>query len=436
MRKDTVSSQPTTPNSRRTFLRTSALALGGLLIVPRHVLGRGFIAPSDKINLGVIGLGKQGIILASRFVGNTAAQVVAGSDVWTGKREVFQQQVARLYAEQRQQADYRGVQTYLDYSELLERSDIDGVIVATPDHWHAIQSIDAMKAGKDVYCEKPLTNTIAEGVDMVESARRYGRVVQTGSMQRSWARFRQAVDIVQSGKLGDIRQVLVSVGDPARPFDLAGEPLPAGLDWDKWCGPAPLLPYHHRIAPADTAFYPDWRFFRETGGGILSDWGAHMFDIAQWALGMDATGPVRYVPPQDRSAKRGLRMYYENGVEMIHEDFGRNWAVRFIGSEGSLDVSRSFLDASRPNILPPAPTDGSDPYKDQGNHYQDWLTAMQQRSRPICDVSIGHRTASVCNIANIAYELGRPLDWDPVRERFRGDGEANKLRKRKARRYA
>lgn len=416
-------------------MRSATLALGAFAIVPRFVLGRGFTPPSDRINLGIIGLGKQGHILAGKFLANTSAQIVAGSDVWAPKRELFLQQVARGYAEQRQQAGYSGLKTYLDYRELLERPDVDAVIIATPDHWHAIQSIDAMQAGKDVYCEKPLTNTIAEGVAMVRAVKQTGKVLQTGSMQRSWKRFAQAVDIVRSGKLGEVKQVLVSVGDPARPFDLSGEELPAGIDWNKWCGPAPLLPYHHRIAPATTEFYPDWRFFKETGGGILSDWGAHMFDIAQWALGMDHSGPVRYVPPQDRTAQRGLRMYYANGVEMIHEDFGRGWAVRFIGSEASLDVSRSFLEATKPSVLPAPPADGTDPYKDQGNHYQDWLTAIRQRSQPICDVEIGHRTATVCNAANIAYELGRPLEWDPARERFRGDGQANKLRSRKDRRY-
>lgn len=422
--------------SRRKFIANTSLALGALTIVPRHVLGRGFVSPSDKINIGVIGLGKQGNILSSRFLSNTQAQIVAGSDVWDTKREFFKENIEALYAAKRNVTGYKGVNTYLDYQELLERKDIDAVLVATPDHWHAIQSIDAMNAGKDVFCEKPLTNTIADGKAIVKAVKKTGSVFQTGSMQRSWERFIKAREIVSSGKLGAIKKVLVSVGDPARNYDLPAEPLPSGVDWNRWCGPAPLLTYNHRIAPSTVGFYPDWRHFKETGGGILSDWGAHMFDIAQWSLGMDATGPVKYVPPTDPKAVRGLKMYYENGIEMVHEDFGRGWGVRFIGSEGTMDVSRKYLETTPTTILSPnGIEDQGSLFKDQGNHYQNWLSAIKTRTQPICDAEIGHRTASVCNIANIAYELGRPLDWNPVKEKFKGDRQANAMRKVRKRKF-
>ena len=422
--------------TRREFVRNMSIVLGGVTILPGHVLGRGVTAPNDKINLGFIGLGKQGNILANFFVNNTQAQIVAGSDVWNGKREAFKQNVESLYAEQRGQAKYEGVATYLDYRELLARKDIDAVVIATPDHWHGIQTVDAIKAGKDVFCEKPLANTIAEGRAIVDAVNQYDAVFQTGSMQRSWAIFQTAVSIVQSGKLGEIETVLVNVGDPAIPYNLEPQPTPDGVDWNLWCGPADLIGYHNSIAPKIVKTYPDWRFFEETGGGILSDWGAHMFDVAQWCLGMDHTGPVHYIPPNDLAAKRGLKMIYENGTEMIHKDFGRGFAVRFIGTEGEMDVSRSILETTPTSILPSVTKRTKEEIKgDYGNHYQDWISAIKTRGEAICPAETGHRTSSICNVANIAYDLHRPLEWDPVKEQFKGDKEANKMRKRTPRNY-
>ena len=423
--------------SRRSFIKKTALAVGAISIIPRHVMGQGFLAPSDRVNLGVIGLGKQGNILSSFFIQNTEAQIIAGSDVWDTKRAFFKNNIESLYSSKRGIQNYKSVDTYLNYQDLVQRKDIDGVIVATPDHWHAIQSIDAINAGKDVFCEKPLTNSIHEGIQMVEAVKKNDTIFQTGSMQRSWEIFIKAKDMVRSGELGQIKKVLVNVGDPAKPYDLPKEELPKGIDWNLWCGPAPLLTYHNRIAPSEVSFYPDWRHFEETGGGILSDWGAHMFDIAQWALDMDHTGPIKYIPPKDPQAKRGLRMIYENGIEMVHEDFGRGWAVRFIGSKGSLDVSRSFLDTKPSSILLPEATGSNEGmFKDKGNHYQNWLSAIKTRNKDtICPVEVGHRTASICNIANIAYTLNRDLKWNPKKEKFKGDRVANKMRKRSNRNY-
>ena len=422
-------------NSRRTFIKNTALAAGLVSIIPRHVMGQGFVPPSDKINLGYIGLGKQGGGLANRFLSDTEAQIVAGAEVWTAKREWFKQLVEGYYAEKRQISKYNGVTTYLNYGELLEQDGIDAVVIATPDHWHAIQSIDAMKSGKDVFCEKPMTNTIDDGRKMVDAVEKYSKVLQVGSMQRSWDRFKKAQEIVSTGKLGEIKKVLVNVGDPYRAYDLPAEPTPEGVDWNLWCGPAPLLTYHSSIAPEVVKSFPDWRDFKETGGGILSDWGTHMFDIAQWCLGMDKTGPVSFIPPKDPKAVRGLRMFYENGIEMVHEDFGRSWAVRFIGTEGTMDVSRGFIETTPENILMPTGGDPKELFKDQGNHYQNWLDAIKTRTEPICSAETGHRSATICNVANIAYELGRPLEWNPEKEKFKGDGQANKMRKRKRRKY-
>ncbi len=429
-----MKNQPST-NSRRQFIKNAGLTIGVFSIVPRHVLGRGFLAPSDKISLGFIGLGKQTKGLVGRFMKESNTEIVAGCDVFGSKRDYFEQWVIGKYAEEREKPDHKGIKTYLDYKEMLQRSDIDAVVIATPDHWHAIPCIDAMAAGKDVYCEKPLSHTVKEGRLMANAVEKYKRVLQTGSMQRSWDNFRKACELVRNGYVGKISKVLVSVGDPARSYDMQEEKLPANADWDRWCGPAPLLVYNHRLAPEDTdaKFWPDWRQFKETGGGILCDWGAHMFDIAQWGLGMDHTGPVKFIPPSDKNAKRGLRMIYENGVEMVHEDFGRGWAVRFIGSEGTLDISRQFLDSKPENIVTAEIKDGEKRLYKSENHYQDWLKAIKNRSKPICDVEVGHRSASVCNLANVAYEAGQPLEWDPVKEKFIKGGKVNKMRTKKYR---
>lgn len=430
--------KPTRTLSRRKFIQRTAFAAGAMSILPRHVLGRGFTAPSDKINIGFIGLGRQSVGLANRFIATTNAQIVAGCDVWTTKNEAFKALVQSQYAVDRQIAKYEGIQTYSEYTELLTRPDIDAVVIATPDHWHAVQAIDALNSGKDVYCEKPLTHRISEGIELVDTVKKTGKVLQTGSMQRSSDNFRKACELVRNGYLGEVSKILVNVGDPAIDYDLQEEELPKEVDWNKWCGPAPMLAYNNRLAPSnnDVKFWPDWRKFRETGGGILCDWGAHMFDIAQWGIGMDDSGPMRYVPPTDKTAVRGLRMFYENGIEMVHEDFERGWGVRFIGSEGTLDVSRSYLEATPANILTTELKDSDARlYNSGGNHYQDWLDAIKNNTKPLCDVETGHRSASICNIANIAYQLGRPLNWDTEEQHFKGDAEANALRKRENRDY-
>jgi len=206
-------------------------------------------------------------------------------------------------------------------------------------------------------------------------------------------------------------------------------PVPDTLNWEGWVGPAVMRPFHTELSPpVEKDIYPNWRNYKEYGGGILSDWGAHMFDIAQWALDMDRTGPVKFIPPADANAKRGLTMIYENGIVLKHEDFGRKWAVRFIGDNNRvLDVSRDFLDSNPANIV--SATFG--PYDkrvyNSTNHYQDWLDCIKTGKQPICDVETGHRSSSLCALANIAYWMKRPLDWDPKLEQFKNDAEANSL---------
>jgi len=410
-------------NSRRTFLKNALLASGGISIVPRHVLGQGFIAPSDRINIGVIGAGTQARGLSSIFVGLKDTQVIASCDVNTKKMDAFIESYLTATAKNNQPKTAKDLSQYLDYQDLIARDDIDAVVIGTPDHWHAKPAIDAMAAGKHVYCEKPLSHTILEGRAMVNAARKHQKILQTGSHQRSIEQFRKACELIRNGYLGKVKKVTVSVGNPYSECKLPYQPTPDHIDWDRWVGPAQMRPYHETIVEAD--FFPRWRWFKEFGGGIIADWGAHMFDIVQWALGTDNTGPVTFTPPREPNAVRGLSMLYADGVEVVHDDFCRGNAVRFEGEKGVLTVSREFLDSNPANIV--SATIGKSEthlYKSE-HHQQDWIDAIKQNTLPVCDVEIGHRSASICHIANIAYELNRPLSWNPQDEVFLGDDEAN-----------
>jgi predicted dehydrogenase len=417
--------------SRRNFIKSAAI-VSSFIIVPRHVLGGvGHVAPSDKITLGFIGTGKQGAGLLRRFFNLADAQIVAGCDVYAGKLDRFIKANNELYAEASGQSDYKATSAYVDYRELLARKDIDAVVIASPDHWHASMSVYAAKAGKDIYCEKPLSLTVKEGRAMVKATRRHNRVFQTGSMQRSSKEFTQAVQLVRSGAIGDIKKIIVSVGGPPKEWDLQPETTPDGLNWDLWMGPNVIdRPYNNNLAPnLESTFWAKWRDYKEFGGGYMTDWGAHMFDIGQWGLGMDHSGPIAVIPPGE-GKEAGLIYKYENGVEMIHQPVGKNYC-HFIGTEGDVYVQRGEI-RTTPETLKDKIFAKED-YKIQAcdNHYQDFLNAMRTRKPPICDVEVGHRTATVCNIGNIAYALQRPLTWDPEKERFKKDAKANKLLKRK-----
>jgi predicted dehydrogenase len=419
------------PVSRRKFIIqtiTATAAASAFTIIPRHVLGKGFTPPSDKVHLGFIGTGKLIHELFPRFASLPDVTILAGCDVDKKKIQWFKEAVEKYYADKTGKSDYVNIVKYELFEELLDRQDIDAVVVATPDHWHALVSIAAMKAGKDVYCEKPLSHRVKEGRAMVNTARKYERVVQTGTMQRSWKDFRTACELMRNGYVGEIKKVFVNVGDPPIDCNLPGEPEPEYLNWDRWLGPAQMRLYNAVLAPPiEDEDWPNWRLYNEFGGGGMTDWGAHMFDIAQWGLGMDETGPVKVIPPKKSNAVRGIKYIYANGVEMIHKDFKRGWAVRFKGTEGTLDVSREFLDSKPGNIAKQVLKDTDKRLYFSDNHYDNWIQCIKKRSRPVADVEIGHRTATVCNIGNICYRLRRPLDWDPEKEEFKNDPEANKL---------
>lgn len=419
---------PDNPISRKSFLATTFKASLAFTIIPRFVMGgKGFVAPSDKLNLGFIGTGKQGRILLNGF--SKKATVLAGCDVHADKLALFKKNAEKIYAEAANQSDYKGFTAYSDFREMLERKDIDAVVIATPDHWHAVNTIMAANAHKHVYCEKPLAHSVEEGRAMVEAVKKNKVVLQTGSMQRSNTNFRTACEMVRNGYLGDIKEVLVNVGIAGVSCYLLPQAIPSALNWDMWLGPANFRSFHPELAPpVEQDVYPKWREFREFGGGYLSDWGAHMIDIAQWALNKDKSGPVRFIPPNGKE-QPVLTMIYDNGIVMKHEDFGRGYGVRFIGTKGSMDVSRQYFD-SKPDVIAKSTMQASDQkLYVSADHQQNWLDCIKNNNEPICDVETGHRTSSVCCIANIAYWLNRPLNWDPVREKFRKDKEANRLLK-------
>jgi predicted dehydrogenase len=415
---------------RRNFIGKTAAGLTALTIVPRHVFGgTGFVTPSDMINIGYIGLGKQSYHLANEITKCHEAVTVAACDVYGKKLDLFLDHA-------REQNAKKGINSEIKphhyYREMLERTDIDAVVIITPDHWHAQIVVDAAKAGKDIYCEKPMALTVAEGRAMVNATRKYDRVFQTGNMQRSWRDFRHAVELVRNGYIGQIKEINVSVGEPVKQCDLPTQEVPATLDWNEWVGPSLYRGYHEDLAPKTvTGPWAWWRGYRDFGGGLITDWGAHMFDISQWALDMDESGPVRFIPPAEPAQASGLTMIYKNGVRVNHKHWGGEDdgnAVQFIGSEGRIEVSRSFLRTFPDETLAKkdlSKTDERVYYSD--NHYQDWIDAIKKRTKPVSDVETGHRTASVCNLVNIAYELERPLLWDPDNEKFIGDDWADMM---------
>jgi len=412
---------------RREFVTKSALGAGALAVVPAHVLGgRGRTAPGDRITLGYLGAGKQSLGLLGSINACPETLVLAACDVDRKKLARFRAAAERANGE-KPGGGSQPVATYENYRELLERKDIDAVVIASPDHWHAMMAVDAARAGKDIYCEKPLALTVAEGRAIVRAAAKYGRVFQTGNMQRSWRNFRHACEMVYNGYIGQVKEINVSVGDPVMACELPAEPEPDYINWDLWVGPTLFRNYSPVLAPPiEDDNWALWRLYRGFGGGYVTDWGAHMFDIGQWALGMDRSGPVEFIPPEKR-ATRGLQMKYENGVVMNHTDWGEFNAVQFIGSGGTIEISRDFYRSDIRGLTEKSLGSNDKRLYHSDNHYQDWIDAIKNRTRPVSDAETGHRTASLCNIVNIAYTLQRPLKWAPAHERFIDDEDADAL---------
>jgi myo-inositol 2-dehydrogenase/D-chiro-inositol 1-dehydrogenase len=424
--------------TRRQFLKGTAAATAGLLaptIVPASVFGAD--APSNRITIGFVGVGRMGMGDLRELLGFKQVQIVAVCDVDSNRTANAQKTVEAHYGESTTNGTYKGCATFGDYRDLVAREDIDAVCVVTPDHWHALPSIAAAKAGKDIFLQKPLTLTIQEGRVLSDTVRRYNRIFQVGSQQRSDARFRQACELVRNGRIGKLHTVKVAFGTDPGTTPQPPMPIPDNLDYDFWLGPTPWAAYtENRVHPQKGYDRPGWLRIADYGAGMITGWGAHHNDIAQWGMGTEYTGPVE-IEGQAEFPKDGLwdvhgdfsiEYTYANGVKVICTDNKKNkQGVVFEGTEGWVYVRRGFIDAQPKSLL--TSTIGPDEihlYK-SNNHKANWLECIKSRAETIAPAEIGHRSCTVCLLGEIAMRLGRKLKWDPDTEQFIGDEQANKM---------
>jgi predicted dehydrogenase len=419
--------------SRRKFIKTAAVGAVGMAILPQFLASckqNKAAADDGIIRLGFIGLGQQAMYLLSGYLTIEGVQVVAGCDVYGVKRERFLKRVNAYYAEMEQPPV---VDVYENYKDLLAREEIDAVVIASPDHWHAFMAIDAANAKKNIYLEKPLTFTIKEGQMLKKAVRDNGIILGVGSQQRSDVNFQHAVKMVQEGRIGKIEKINAYVGAPPTPYDLPEEPVPADLNWPLWLGPSEFIHYNSQLNPPisldpeqNEQFWGGWRWYKELGGGFTTDWGAHMFDIAQWGLGMDGNGPVEIIPAGYEGTQY-LTYKYANGTVMTEEPFNeqKTKGVKFWGESGWIEISRNHYLASDDSLLPPVVEEAEGAYETKIPHLENFINALKNNTDPVVPVEIGHSSCTVCTLGNIAYDLGRPIKWDPATETFVDDEEAS-----------
>jgi predicted dehydrogenase len=454
--------------NRRDFLGLSAAGLTGLTILPSYVISGIRIAPSDRVLMGTIGLGRQALSDFSGFAGAAGLQVVACCDVDTIKQQRYKKRVEEW---QKSKGLAPRCDTYEQYEQLLERKDIDIVEVVSPDHWHALMTIHACQAGKDVYVQKPLSYTIQEALVMTRVANDNKRVVQVGSQQRSSKEFQKAIELVQNGSIGHIENIYAKVGDPPKPLDLPAMPIPGNLNWNLWLGPLnnDKIVYNSDLAPQITldpvqneTLWGAWRWYRETGNGYTADWGAHMFDIAQAAIGMDGSGPCEIIP-KGYNGQQYLTYKYKTGAVMTEqpylEDNPGAQGIKFVGTKGWIEVARGYIACSEPSLIPadiagtrpqpraqrpagqqgqrppsaqgqarPAPTQAGLQFEISSPHMQNFIDSVRSRQKPIASIEVGCSTAITCCLGNIATELGRPVKWNPATYTFVDDKEASSHR--------
>lgn len=397
--------------SRRTFLKSTAAAAPA--IVAASAFGSPFrAAPGDRITVAMIGCGKMAFDYhIPELLKQPDVQIVAVCEVDKTRREHAVKRVHEKYSTDK--SDFKGCDAYVDFREVISRDDIDAVCIATPDHWHAIPIIEACRTGKDVYCEKPLTLTIAEAKRCIDAARKFKRIVQTGSQQRSnvFGPFREAVEFIRSGRLGKIHRVTVGVGTPSVPCDLPAEDFEVGLEWDLWLGQAPVRPYNSILSPRGVHnHFPAWRNYREYSGGGHTDMGAHHYDIAQWALDMDSSGPVEIIPPSDPNATEGVKYIYANGIEMTH---GGPSGCVFHGDNGTLHIDRGTLTSDPEEIVKTPLADDEVHLPKSPGHHRNWLDCIKSREAPIAEVEKGSRTVTLIHLGNLAYWNQKSFKWNP-----------------------
>ena len=454
---------------RRDFLKavaTTAIVAGMPHIIPRSVFGAN--APSNRINVGVIGLGTRGIPDMKLFMQNDDVQIRAICDVNTASkgyrdetavmgREPARKVINNYYASKRRSGTFQDVEACVDFRKIIERDDIDVVALVTPDHWHAPMTIMAAEAGKDIFCQKPLTLTIREGQEMIKAVRKRGRILQTASQYRSHAAARRACELVLNGRIGKLKTIRVYIGLNNKIGPGPGwkpMPVPKGFDYPLWLGPAPMVPYHK-----DRCIYK-FRFNLDYSGGQITNLGAHGIDIAQWGNGTSLTGPVeieglhaKWLPKGslfNTALKSRFRALYANGVELIGESSTENSGTRFEGTEGWVEFKYSSLRTSSkslettvigPNEIHLPVCNPAGTVAKPGNYYADhirnFLDSVKSRQEPFEPVEVGHRTASVCHLWNIAIQhMNKKLTWDPDKERFTNDEAANSMLSRPARDWA
>lgn len=425
--------------SRRKFIRqalvgtTTAMAP---MILPQGILGSpARVGANDRIGIGAIGVGRQGSALVDYLQHLPVARLIAVADVYLPNAR----KIAQKY----------GVEVYKDYRELLERKDIDGVIIATPEQWRGIICIHTCQAGKDLYVEKPMSFTIREGRLIVQAVRKYGRIFQTGSQQRSMAANRKGCELIRNGRLGKIYKIIAANYPSPWICKLPPEPIPAELDWDMWCGPAPLVPYNKDIQLPRAN--PGWLSFSYFSGGEMTGWGSHGFDQVQWALGMDESGPIEIwtdgsalLPPvyeKPEPKERGdkicskPRVFFKYPGDIIMELGDGPWGgAIFIGEHGKIIIDRGKCESEPEDLVREPLENPTIRLYRSDNHMLNWLECIKSRQKPVADAEVGHRSATVCHLGNIARLLGRHLRWDPVAEVFIGDPQANELLDRPRRR--
>ena len=440
--------QTTTYLTRRQFLCTTGttatgLAAGMPFLVPAFV--RGASAPSRRITVGCIGTGNQGFNILQQFLKQDDAQIVAVCDVNRAShgyrdenqflgREPAQKAVNEFYARKTAAGQFRGCDVYTDFREVLARKDIDVVTIVVPDHWHGLMTVMACQAGKDIYCEKPLSLTIQQGREMVKAVRQHKRILQTGSHERSNPITRKACELVRNGRIGKLQKITTFVGYHNKVGPGPGwqpMPVPEGFDYENWLGPAPLAPYHQ-----DRCLYR-FRFIYDYSGGQITNFGAHSNDMAQWAMGADDTGPVevelldaKFLPKGslfDVATETKFRCRYANGVELVCDMDKSQVGARFEGTDGMVQVGYGGF-FTKPESLKTSELGPNEiRLGDSNDHVRNFLDCVKSRREPVAPVEAGHRSASVCHLGNIAVRLGKRkvLRWDPVQERFTNDDEAN-----------
>jgi predicted dehydrogenase len=416
--------------TRRRFLRgAAAAAFAAPHVVGSSALGAdGSTPPSERICTGHVGFRAQGGGHLRSCQRNRDTQVVGVCDVDYNVLKGGEEGTNKVYADQVKSGQYKGVFATRDFRELLDRPDLDAVVIATPDHWHAAITVAACKAGKDVYCEKPMSLTVADGRAMVDAVDRYGRVFQCGSQQRSDGRFRFGCELVRNGRIGRLQQIEVGIPGNNKSCEPSweAEPVPPELDYNMWLGPAPWAPYHHQRC------HYQFRFILDYSGGQVTNWGAHHLDIAQWGNGTDDTGPVE-IEGNGEFPKTGLfttatkvdfTCTYASGVRLRCATGGSG--TKFIGTEGWVFVRRGHISAEPASLL--SEKIGPDEiqlYRPHGSHMSDWLYNIRTRGKGAAHAEIGHRSASICHLGNTAMRLGRKAKYDPATETFPGDPEAN-----------